>query len=204
MKNILVAASCILSCLLPVCAEETEGNTNETFGECGAISLYLLLEVAGVRTDHQRLVNALPPPTKMGYSLAELQAASLKLGLRLAGSRLSPGTKQIDRPLIAMMRHGDDRHYVLVRPVSPGSSLVQTLDPPFEPKIIPLDVLMANPGWTGLILQPMTFIEEVLARTKSAWVMFIILCFGIMIYMNFRTRFGRSGSSVRELNATQS
>jgi hypothetical protein len=199
MKYSLITASCLIGVLATVHADETERNADEKFGECGAISTYFLLEVCGVNTEYQRVAATLPVPTKDGYSLAEIQAASRILGLRSGGFKLAPGTRQLDRPMIAMMRNGEDGHYIVLKPVKAGSSLVQVLDPPFEPKIIPLDELIANPNWTGLTLQPMTFLEDIMARGKPAWVMLGIFSVALLGYKTVRMQRRAVSSSTVEM-----
>ena len=124
------------------------------------------------------------------------------MGMRLVGTRHPSNQKRIDRPVIALMDYEGSPHYIVLKPVLPDSSIIQVLDPPFAPDLLPLDRLMDNPAWTGMILQPMSLPEELIARGRAVWpplfIITISLSIGLCIAIRVRrmVRAPRFGANV--------
>jgi hypothetical protein len=126
---------------------ETSSSTEPGFQapDCGVHSLYLILQLTGHPADLSQIDRALPARRDDGYSMAELQAAARANGLRLQGVKLGPHDFPLDRPVIAYThRHRPGGgHFIVIQPVGVTGTLVQILEPPYPPQVIPYDNLIA-------------------------------------------------------------
>lgn len=127
-------------------------NTATEF-ECGTISLYTLLRLEGRPLTLSIVENALPPPPAVGYSLADLRAASSKLGLPLIGVKV-PLDFYPKRPVLVFLSTPEHGHFVVIRPVGRTKKLIQVLDSRHDPDVLDADDFFRTPGWTGMALVP--------------------------------------------------
>jgi len=120
--------------------------------DCGVNSLLVLGELEGRPLDVPCLFNALPPRNPAGYSMAELIAASGRVGLPLEGIRLTGEDLSIQEPALFYLEGKPDGHFAVLRPVGVTGKMVQVIDPPFPPRVLDYRQLKAVPGWTGRVL----------------------------------------------------
>ena len=126
---------------------------------CGPLALTILLRLEGSDVGLDRIDSDLGEPSRQGHSLAELARAADRLGYPLGGIRIAPGDGPIRHPALAHLMRDGQGHFVVVRPLAGSDSLVQVIDPAVGSSITSLDILIANPGWTGVAL----------ARDRSRW-----------------------------------
>lgn len=122
--------------------------------DCGTLSLYTLLRLAGKPTDLARISSHLPKPSSAGPSMQELRDAARDLGLELTGVKLpDSGRFEVDHAIVHLDR-GDHGHFVVVRPVGHTGKVVQVFDSVRDPIAVEIDDLRKTPDWTGLALVP--------------------------------------------------
>ena len=123
--------------------------------DCGVNALFVLLKLEGCPVTFDQVEKALPATRSPdGYSMAELAAASKKLGVSLDGVKFTIGDKPLARPAIAFLQDGKAGHFAVLRPVGTTRTMVQVIDPPSAPWIADYPRLLASKPWTGRILTP--------------------------------------------------
>jgi hypothetical protein len=165
-------------------------NIAQPFNDCGAHALYLLLRLRGHGVGMERVLDALPNRHPDGYSMAELTQAAGALGVPLEGRRIRPGDFPLDRPVIAYLENRQRSHYVVLRPVGRTGTMVQLLDPPFDPRVLDYDQLRKFPEWTGKALVPLTFAES---AVPLALVLLLALVASLAPAKVIRNRVARGG-----------
>ncbi len=139
--------------------------------DCGVNGLYLLLRRCGQEHDLATVRAALPAPGDKGLSMAQIAQASARLGQPLRGVRLRRSDLPLDRPFIALTRHGESGHFLLVEPAGRTGTMLAVLDFPRPPRLIDASTLLDSPEWTGLALlpqQPHERLAPYLAGTGAA------------------------------------
>jgi ABC-type bacteriocin/lantibiotic exporter with double-glycine peptidase domain len=118
------------------------------------MALSLLLKLEGREQSLERLLELLPTRSPAGFSMAELAAASRKLGLALDGVEAPRGRSTLERPAIVLFQGPRGGHYAVVRPVGSTQTMVQVIDPPGHPFITDYNRLTEGKMWTGRALIP--------------------------------------------------
>lgn len=171
-----------------VIANESDSYSND----CGPNSLALLLRTSGCDVALEEVNRALPEHHDTGFSLADLQSAALKFGVRLSGVRLEKRDLPLSRAAIAFLSNSVEGHFIVLRPVGTTGKMVQVLDPPSAPAVVDYDQLLASPDWTGRVL-----VQETLAERFLSWSWVAIsgiLLFGGVVFTRRRVlSWGRRG-----------
>jgi hypothetical protein len=120
----------------PVAASNADDDAKPI--SCAAASLYFLCrsEGADVRLDE---VSGFLPYTPQGSYLTELLEAADRLGIRLRARAIDEEGADLPRkPFIAYLKPAPGEplgHFVALRPVVPGGSQYQLIDPPNYPHV---------------------------------------------------------------------
>lgn len=122
--------------------------------DCGVNSLYLLLRPCSRDVDLTELRRRLPNPRDSGLSMHELRAAAGTFGLRLRGVRIGSRDVPLDRPVIALLEHEGNGHFVVLVPTGETGTMVQMLDFPRPPQVVDYASLLESSEWTGKVMIP--------------------------------------------------
>ena len=136
---------------------DEERDASRLINDCGVNSLYLLLRLRSAEVVLSELRRSLPATEAHGLSMAEIQAASNHYGVPLKGRRIGPDDTPLDRPIIALLKLGEDQgHFVVLEPVGNLGKMAMVLDFPRPARVIAYTDLMNGEDWTGLALVPVT------------------------------------------------
>jgi hypothetical protein len=160
IRMALVIASCLGLAPTPMLGDD-ERDSSRLIHDCGVNSLYLLMRLRSADVDLSELRRMLPSTEAHGLSMAEIQAASGRLGVPLRGRRIGPGDVPIDRPVIAWLKSGGSPgHFVVLEPVGVLGKMVMVLDFPRPAQVVEYAYLMKADDWTGRALVPVTTWER--------------------------------------------
>lgn len=121
--------------------------------DCGPAAVAMLLDVTGHSVPFDRVVARLPARPG-GHSMLELRDLAGSFGLTLDGRFVGQDGAAIDRPMLAYLKAGSFRHFLIVRPVGHSGSLVQVIDFQQPPRVMDRTELVRSPQWTGSVLAP--------------------------------------------------
>jgi len=153
------SAVVVLGLVLGACPPRGAADEGDRLiNDCGVNSLYLLLRLCSAEVDLAEVRRALPDTRNHGLSMAEIGAASGRYGVSLRGERIEPGDVPIDRPMIVLLKSGEEGqgHFVVLEPVGVLGKKVMVLDFPRPARIVDYTDLMKGGDWTGLALAPVT------------------------------------------------
>ena len=164
----------------------------ETPNDCGLNALYLLCRLENRDVSLSQLIQSLPSPKSVGYSMEELADAAKSRGLVLEGRHWDHINKVISRPVIAYLSGSPTGHFVVLCPVGTTGKMVQIIDPPHAPRIVDISRLASGRNWTGRIL---------VRRDNRSYVIAICIALGVVagVYALRRLALSRS----RALTATR-
>ena len=136
----------------PALAASTSLAESESF-DCGTLALFTLLRADGKTVRLAEVVSSLPSPVQGGFSVDDICRAARRMGLDVFPTRLQPG-KCPDRPALAFLRAGTNRHFLVVRPVGHSGRLLQVIDSRGTPFVVEAEEFLASPQWTGIVIIP--------------------------------------------------
>jgi hypothetical protein len=120
------------------------------------------------------------------HSLAEVQAATLALGIPVKVQQFEPGHTPRDMPLIAYVESASVGHYVVINPIGSKHQFAQLLDYPHAINIMEYSQIERLQNWTGVVFVPFSTTDRVILYIKFAcWAAFFV---SVMLLLSSRFR----------------
>jgi hypothetical protein len=178
MKLKLLLALVVFSQVAPRTSGASKSSAED---DCGAAALYTLLRTQGKHATLNEIRSALPPPSKLGHSMAELRDAAGSLGVDLVGVQLARRLELLDRPALVLLKSAQGGHFVVVRPVGTHKRLLQIIDSRASPEVGDAENLLRSPAWTGMALVP----KQEVPMELRIWAVGLGILAGMLIMVVF-------------------
>ncbi len=158
---------------------------------CGESAVYMMLQLHGIRTDLNSVMNVIRRRSDASLSFLDLCEIGSSNGIEFEGIRVRNLEELPREPMIAALQHEPTGHFIVLHPIEGSPTLVQVYDQNSEPKAINIDKLMANRQWTGHVL--------VKKRPIISWSRLSLLSTGasiisVIALIAYRLRFAKGGT----------
>lgn len=143
--------------------------------------MYIFLKISKYEYSLDTVKNSLPANSPDGYSMQDLCVTGNKLGLDLAGVKITDDAFVFEEPSIVLLKGGKNGYYVVVRPIGRSGKLIQIIDPAGSIEVVEWRALRKSSYWTGLALMPRRAIrfQTRVIMIASIYINYIIRnCFG--------------------------